>query len=330
MSPRHLTPSRLLVAVLALGAFVLGSGACNPYTEDIGEPSVRPPGSPSQGNGGQTPDGTNPDGGQPQDTSGDVLLKLLAAKDAYTVQTRYPVSDAFLGTSAAQLASGGYVVTSVTPSPAGHALVGVKLSDSGSVFEVSSAHSSTGTEASLQTLADDMSSRGYLVTAAAVGSSGTSLLGVRPRGATRTFEARVRKVGNATNVAGEANSLGASGYAVTALTKGADGYLMVGVRQTGATRKYTATTQLTEFTELQAAATALASGGHVLTGLGAEGTKTLLLGVKPTGSTQTYAASVTRVAPSGLTTGVANLAGRGYMLTAMTFDDTNYVLVGLR
>jgi hypothetical protein len=332
MSPPRLEPFRLLLATLVLGAGVAGSGACTPLSEDIGEPSVHSPGSPTGGTPGTRPDGgsASPDGGQSQEPSAGLLFKLLEPRATYAVQTRQQVSDAFLGGSAAELASSGYVVTAITPGPDGHALVGVKLSDSGSQYEVASGRSESSTLVGLQALAEEFSSGGYLVTSASMGGSGTTLVGVRRKGVTRPFEAKVSKAGTAAGVPTVANALGAEGYAVTALAKVTDGYLLVGVREQGSTRQYTAATRLTEFSELQAAASSLTAGGYVPTGLGSEGTKTLLLGVKPTGATATYSASVSRMPPSGLTTAVAELASRRYMLAGLTFDGTNHVLIGIR
>lgn len=62
-----------------------------------------------------------------------------------------------------------------------------------------------------------------------------------------------------------ANSLGAAGFAVTAMTTNAAGYTMVGVKPSGSTRTYAADVRQTAGFGLDDTATSLGENGYVVT-----------------------------------------------------------------
>lgn len=328
MSAFRFEPFRVVRPALVLGALVLGAGACTPYTDDIGEPSTRTPGAPT-GGPGQTSDGGTPatDGGV-GNFPGIVFLKMLPTGASYAAETRQQVSSGFIGDTASGLASSGYVVTAVAPGPDGYAMVGLKDFGAGTVFSTDT-RTAALTEEQLQTAASQLASSGYIVTAVAAESTGYTLLGVKEKGTSWTLGARVRKVSTVSEARTAATELGGQGYAVTALARESNGYVLVGMQEVGSSQKYSTDSRLVEYAELQAAAASLGSGGYLITGMSSEGTQTLVLGIKEVGDASPHATTVSRTAPSGLTTAVANLASQGRMVTAMTFDGTNYTLVGM-
>jgi len=220
------------------------------------------------------------------------------------------------------------VVTAVALGNDGHAMVGVKESSSGRVFET--AVRTGNTEAELQASATVLAQDDFVVTAVAPSGTGYSLVGVRQPSASETVKAQVRKVSAVSEVYGAANQLGGAGFGVTALAKGPGGYVLVGTQLDSGAGAYAASVRLVPVSGLQAAVTALASDGHVITGLTLDNGNATVLGIKPAGATRTYSATVLETSVGGLFSNAAYLAGQGYIVTAMAFDGTNYQLVGIR
>ncbi len=330
MRPSRFVPFRLALPALALGALVVGAGGCD-KDPDPPDYTTLPPGVTPGSSGGTRPDGgTTPDGGEAQQASSRPLLRLLPPAGNYSVQTRAQVASSTVSSEASGLASSGHVVTAAALGVDGVALVGVKEFGSGRQFGTSVR---TGiTEAELQAAATALSDSDYVVTAVAPSSTNFALVGVRPSavGEQEDFRARVRKVSAVSEVYAAANQLGGEGYGVTALAKGAGGYVLVGTHLEGNSGAYVASTRLVQTSELQTAVTALATDGHVITGLAYDNGFALVLGIKPTGVTRTYSATVLETNVGGLYSNAAYLANQGYMVTAMAFDGTNYRLVGMR
>lgn len=327
MRPTRFVPFRRAFPALALGTLLAGVGGC---AESEPLPDFSPP--PIGGTGsspGTRPDGgSTPDGGETQVAPTELLFKQVRASERYAAASRALFTSGVLEATASELGSGGYVVTAAAWDGTSYAMVGVRPANSGAAY--STLTRTAATEADLERAAAELGEEGYLVTAVVPDGTRYTLIGVREGSGSRTYSARVRKVGGS-GLSTAASTLGIDGFAVTALGRGSEGYVVVGSREDGAAGTYTATTRLVSDAEqLGSTVLGLAQGGHVITGIAHEGAGFRVVGVKAEGSSERYTSMVSRATVAELVVAAATQADHGYRVMAMTYDGTAYTLVGMR
>lgn len=325
MRPSRFVPFRRALPALALGTLLTGVGGCA-EPEELPDFSPPPIGG-TNSNPGTRPDGgSSPDGGVTQVAPTGLLFKQVPESARYWVASREFVASGVLAASASELASAGYVVTAADWDGVSYAMVGVRPANAGSAYSTLTRTASSETD--LEQAAAELGRSGYLVTAVVPNGASYTLIGVKA--GSRTYLARVRKVGGS-GLSSAANTLGKDGFAVTAMGLGSDGYVVVGSREDGAAGTYTATARLvSEDEQLANTVSELAQSGYVVTGIAHERSGVRVLGVKAEGSSERYTSMVSRAAVAELLYVAAHQADYGYRVLAMDYDGTEYTLVGMR
>ena len=179
--------------------------------------------------------------------------------------------------------------------------------------------------------ASGLGSSGHVVTAAALGTDGLSLVGVKEFGSGRVFETNVRTGDTEAELQAAALSLAEAGYLVTAVAPGTTGYSVVGVRQVDASERVAVRVRkVSAVSEVYAAANQLGGAGFGVTALAKGPGGFVLVGTQLGGSTGAYAASTRLVLSSELQAAVTALSGDGHVITGLAYDNDYALVLGIK
>lgn len=187
------------------------------------------------------------------------------------------------------------------------------------------------TSGSVSSEASGLGSSGHVVTAAALGSDGLAMVGVKESGSGQVYGTSVRTGNTEAELQASATVLAADDYVVTAVAPSNTGYSLVGVRQNGSNETVAARVRkVSAISEVYAAANQLGGAGFGVTALAQGPGGYVLVGTQLGGSAAAYAASTRLVPVSELQAAATALASDGHVITGLAIDNGNALVLGIK
>jgi hypothetical protein len=185
----------------------------------------------------------------------------------------------------------------------------------------------TGSE--LSTVASSMASQGYVVTAFVANTVPYTMLGVRPTGTTKTYQAKVIQEYGSTLRAGVAQ-LAQDGYLPTVGTLNSV-FTIIGIRDPEQPVTYVTTMEQTTGSYLRSTVQDMGSQGYVpMIVMAGSSVPYTVIGVKPQDASDVYECQMAQTNGSGLDSTASSLTNEGYVITSLVDNTVPFTFVAAR